>query len=1083
MRTFIYSLLSLFVPLAMTAQVSLTTAGLDKNKVYSLQTARGGWYANGTKLVSTTTAGATMSASDSSQWFAFVPSPTDSNTVFLYSVKYKKFVKSSAALVASGGDRIYIWNNTGSTTNPLFFSFTSDKSNYNINIGGAKQITIDTWKAYDDGNKVKAVVVENASYDLEEAQTILSSFSISGATQGYQTTGYGNDTWLIRALISGKASGETKLNKAFVTLKGNTLDNIKEVRLYTNKVEGSRDSSNFYLFGIDSESQKLTPIATAVPTSNQVELDIDNYVIPAGVSQRLWLNVVIKDSATFGATVDASLDSVNYDDNKSLVLNLDPDGSSKIFKVWNAVLPWWSFDTKIYRIPAMVQANDGTIVIAADDRRYHGADAGSGPDDIVFRYSTDYGKTWTPRKTMALASGNKNQGIYSYGDPALGKASNGDIILLTCATDRGFFSGQTSPWIYRSTDNGHTWDSGRTINTESTFTDNFTQGPGHKGFGGFSFFVTSGRLINTSSNRLMAVCPVYAYQGSALTNNIIYSDDNGHTWTMDDGLVWASGGNEAKVVERKDHTILASIRQVGRRGFNTATSDGMRWVGQYNAQTLPDPGVDEDIIAYGDSSMLIHTSLVAGRRADFRIYTSHDQGATWVERLQVQPGGSGYTTMEVLDNGDLAIFFEDATNDDHGYDMTYISIPKEVVKDWEAAGTATFPDYHERVQNTYGNLFADNTPTTGYFTMSEQTRNSILPLYNQYSQSCNLDQYFAFQDAISEADFNYPPTGYYRLKNAMRSSDTRYGWLNTTSGLNNTLSNTGAESVVKLTRQDDGKYTIAIQGQYIQVPTQSRQVSLGNTPVAFTPRVSTPGQVAFMGSDNGYSGLHTAASQSFMIVGWTETAGASQWVVEDAEQINVSAQSIGGKSYATLYVPFATQPASGRTFAATMTGLGDGTSLVRQSLYTSPDSQENTNKVIPAGTPVLLYQNGSANTITLNIVANDSTPANTDGDLTGTYLNATIATSDFVLGCNNSVAGFYNSASTSLKANSAYIKGADAGVATSLVIDLDTPTGLRSTTTDSAGKLGGALYNLWGQPMDTSYKGIIIRNGKKVLNK
>lgn len=1083
MRTFIYFLLNLLVPLAMSAQVSLTTAGLDKNKVYSLQTARGAWYANGSRLVSTTTAGATVSTADSSQWFAFVPSPADDNTVFLYSVKYKKFVKSSATLVASGGDPIYIWNDTGSNTNPYFFSFTSDKSNYNINIGGAKQMTIDTWKSYDDGNKVNAVAVENATYDLDEAQAILTSFSISGAAQGYQTTGYGNDTWLIRALISGKASGETKLNKVFVTLKGNTLENIKEVRLYTNKVEASRDSSNFYLFGIDSKSQPLTPIATAVPASNQVELNISDYVIPAGLSQRLWLNVVIKDSATFGATVDASLDSVVYDDNKSLVLNLDPDGSSKIFKTWSAVLPWWSFDTKIYRIPAMVQANDGTIVIAADDRRNHGADAGSGPDDIVFRYSTDYGKTWTPRATMALASGNKNQGIYSYGDPALGKAANGDLLLLTCATDRGFFQGQTSPWIYRSTDNGHTWDAGHTINTDSTFTDNFTQGPGHKGFGGFSFFVTSGRFINTSANRLIAVCPVYAYQGSALTNNIIYSDDNGHTWTMDDGLVWTSGGNEAKVVERKDHTILASIRQSGRRGFNTATSDAMRWVGQYNAQTLPDPGVDEDIIAYGDSTMLIHTSLVAGKRADFRIYTSHDQGATWVERMQVQSGGTGYTTMEVLKNGDLAIFFEDATNDGHTYDMTYISIPAEVVKGWEAAETATFPDYHERVQNSYSSLFSADTPTTGYFTMSEQSRNTIQPLYNQYSVSCNLNQYFALQDAINDADFNYPPTGYYRLMNAMHNSDARYGWLNTTGGLNNTLSNTGAESVVKLTRQDDGTYTIAIQGQYIQAPTQSRQVALASTPVSFTPRISTPGQVAFMGSGNAYSGLHTAASQNFMIVGWTETAGASQWIVEDAKQITVDALSISGNSYATLYVPFATQPTGAGAFAATMTGLGDGRSLIRESVYTSSDNQENTNKIIPASTPVLLYQNGSANSITLNIVANDTTSANTNGILTGTYLNANITTSDLVLGNNNGAAGFYRSSSTSLKANSAYIKNADAATAASLVIDLDTPTALRSASIYSQDKSSGALYNLWGQPVSSNYKGVVIQDGKKLLNK
>lgn len=1085
------------------AQVNLSVAGLSKEKAYTLQTARGGWYAD-SKFKSTNDAKATVSNTDVNQMFAFVPSPSDSNIVYLYSVGQQKFVKKDASLVESSGDPIYIWT-TGDTTHPLFFSFTNDKNNYNINIGGSNQMTIDTWKSYDAGNKVVATEVVNSGYDLSEAQAMLQRFSLSAASQGYQTTGMGNDTWLIRAVATGKATGDTKIKKVFVTLKDSTADLCDEVRLYTAPKESANDSSNFYLYA------DIKPIATAA-TAKSVELTPEeDFVIPAGLSRYIWLNVKVKDSTAFGATVDATLDSILTDTPNGadtvLVTNLDPAGEAKIFKVQSTVFPWWSYNTKIYRIPAMVQANDGTIVVAADDRRYHGADAGSGPDDIVYSYSEDGGKTWAKRIVMAKASGDRNSGIYSYGDPCLGKTKSGKLILLTCATSRGFWDGQTSPYIFTSTDNGRTWDSGRTINTPQTFTDKIS---GTQGVGIFSFFATSGRLINTSQNRLMCAVPVLYSKGSACDNYIIYSDDEGETWTLDNHPLWQGGGNETKLVELKNHNILASIRQGGGRGFNTATPDGLRWIGQSKNTTLPDPGCNEDIIAYGDSSMLIHTSLVAGRRANLHIYTSHDQGNTWTNRLTIQTGDAAYSTMEVLQNGDLAVFYEDASVDGHGYDMTYVSIPKEVVRSWEASGTPTYPDYHERVVSEYSKLFDADAPTTGYFTLSEQTKDNLQPLYDNYSTNCSLSEYFALQDTVRNADFNLPPTGYYRLKNAMRSSDQKYGWLHTVGTLNNTLTDTDASSVVKLTRNDDGTYCLSIQGQYIQTPSRSAQVSLSDTPANFTVSVSTPGQAAFIGNtSNNYSALHMGAAQGYIIVGWTQEAGASQWVVEDANEIAIPAQAIGGKSYATMFVPFATRLSSEYAFAAVVEDAGDHTAVIRAQEYSGAEQD-----VIPAGTPVLLYQNGDATEISLTIVPNNTAGSNTNGILTGaprqiedctgvpeierseiwgwqergvltgSYLNTTITASDLTLSSRNTVAGFYSNSASALSANSACIKAADAGASGSLVIDLDTPTGIKSAiSTSTFPHTGDHIYNLWGQRVDSHYKGIIIRNGKKELLK
>lgn len=1051
MRRTILSLLSLLAATMAQAQVSLSQAGLSDRKVYTVVTTRGGWYA-GTRFQSTKDASADVSASDSHQQFAFVTNPTDTTEVYLYSVGQKQFVKKDGSLVAGGPDRLYIFQ-TGNATYPLFFSFTADKSGSNINIGGSNQMTIDTWSTYDAGNQCQLTEVSGTSYSLDEARELLTQFGVSAATQGYQTTGQGNDTWLLRLKVTGRTNGETRLDSIGLRLKGATERLVSDVRLYAT----GTDSANFYLW------DQLKPVAVSTQPAATMTLPTGGLVIPAAAERYLWITATVRPDADFGETVDAAVTSIATADTL-LTVNLDPEGEAKIFKQQKMLMPWFSFGTKIYRIPALIQADDGTIVVVADDRRNHGADAGSGPDDLVYRYSTDGGLTWSDRKVMAKASGDRNSGVYSFGDPVIGKTPSGKLVVLSCATSRGFWDGQQSPYIFTSTDGGRTWDEGRTINTPETFTDKIS---GTQGVGIFSFFATSGRLITTSKGRMMCAVPVLYSKGSACDNYIIYSDDEGATWTLDNQPIWQGGGNETKLVERKDHSILASIRQGGGRGFNIGSSDGMQWMGQTKNTTLPDPGCNEDIIAYGDSTMLIHTSLVGGRRANLHIYTSHDQGKTWKDRLQVQPGDAAYSTMEVLKNGDLAIFYEDGSVDGHTYDMNYIVVPADVVRQWEADGTPSADDYAADVTQDFGAWF--DTAATGYFTLNPTDKGRLQPLYDRLATKATVDDYFALRDSLSKADKQLPPTGCYRLQSAMRAADSRYGWLNAAPTLGNVQSSNGAASVVRLTANADGTYSMQVQGQYIQVPTRSQQVALGTTPVSFTPHVSTPGQVAFVGNaSDAYSAVHMAASASYNIVGWTADAGASQWKVEDATSVTVPAKRIDGQGYAAVYLPFATRPAAS---AATLRLSDDATRLVRQEDL----------EIIPAATPALIHTPQGATTLTLAIEGADTTPAADAGVLKGSYLTTTIAATDLVLKAQGTTPGFYKAASaTSLGANTAYVPASAFTVTgNGLPLDLDTETGIMHVDADVLSS--EPRYNLQGQRVGTAYKGIVIEDGKKLI--
>lgn len=1040
------------------AQVSLSEAGLSSQKVYTLTTSRGGWVADN-QFKSTKDANTSPSVSAPNQQFAFVTNPTDTTIVYLYSVGQKKFVKKDRSLTTGNPDPIYIFK-TDDANYPLFFTFTQDKSNFNINIGGANQMTVDTYNKYDAGNKTKANDAENATYSLEEARSILTSFSVSGGTQGYQTTGMGNETWLVRAKLNGKATEDVNISKVKVSLKGETASLVDAVNIYVTPT----DTSNFYLF----DAAKLKPIASSATPAASMDIEIPGGVtIPKGGERYIFVTAKVKENAEFGKTVDASLDGITTADS-TMTLAIDPDGDAKIFKIQSMVFPWYSFGTQKYRIPAMIQANNGTIIAISDDRRNHGADAGSGPDDLVYRLSKDNGKTWGERHMLAHASGTRGDGsVYSFGDASIGKTKSGKIIVLTCATDKGFFQGQTSPYIFTSSDNGETWDSGRTINTPETFTDKVS---GTKGVSIFSFFCTSGRFITTNTGRLMVACPVIPRSGAGTQNNLLYSDDDGATWTLDNAIIWPSGGNETKLVQRKDHSILASIRQGPRRGFNIGSPDGLTWLGNTRNETLPDPGVDEDIIAYGDSTMLIHTSNTAGRRANLHLYTSHDQGDTWTDRLTIQVGDAAYSTMEVLQNGDLAIFYEDGTVDGHTYDMNYVVVPKEVVEGWVAAGTPKATAWNEKVSGTYGKWFTSSDD--GYFSLASADRAKLQPVYDAIKDNCSPTQFFAFRDSIAKASFNMPATGYYRLYNAERVNDGKYGYLINNAGtLANAVNDTKqATTVVKLTRGDDDTYTIQLEGQYVQAPTRSKQVGLGDTPVKFKAIVNEPGKVALQGNtSDGYSSLHTGSQQNYQIVGWTTDAGASQWKVEDADSVVVPATVVGGKSYAAAYLPFAyTTPKDAK---AVNVGLSaDGNKAVTASELIT----------VPEGYPVLLVGNGNATSFKV-AVSKDSEASATPGIMAGGYLRNDSITGALIFGANDGKAGFYKA--NSVAANTAYIPGsAYTGSGNGLELDLDQTTGISTVDVDTP-KADTPAYNLQGQQVGNDYKGIVVMKGKKTLKK
>ena len=125
---------------------------------YIYTTARGGLTvqnANSTELVGTSEAGVYQSVdpTDVRQQFAFV---NWEGNLYLYSVATQKFIGKSnrGTFTDEPVDPIYFKNAYNGTV-MLYFD-----DSFNINLGGSKQVTIDTWKTKDAGNSFIIKVAE-----------------------------------------------------------------------------------------------------------------------------------------------------------------------------------------------------------------------------------------------------------------------------------------------------------------------------------------------------------------------------------------------------------------------------------------------------------------------------------------------------------------------------------------------------------------------------------------------------------------------------------------------------------------------------------------------------------------------------------------------------------------------------------------------------------------------------------------------------------------------------------------------------------------------------------------------------------
>ena len=864
--------------------------------------------------------------------------------------------------------------------------------------------------------------------------------------QGNQTTGKGNTMQaLLRIKITPPAS--VTPTSVSITLTGDDL--LDKVAVYTTAIDEIRAAgANPVKIG----EATVTNAAVTITTSDATALQ-------SGRPAYLWITADVKSDATELEVIDAAITSLTYNNVLSASQTLDltsvgnPDGAMKIYKI--QTYPWTASQSKAqyYRIPTIISTADGGIVAFTDDRFDNPEDLGKPASghkiDVVMRKSMDNGLTWDAAKVIAEGDGTSVAG-YGYGDIAVARTLSGKLIGLLAAGKAGYASGMLHMGYIESTDNGATW---------SPVTDIFSD-INKNGLELQSAFTTAGKGVTFDNGRV-----AFAMNGkvSGTTNEyVIYSDDEGATWNISPTAAF-TGADESKLEIMNDNSLLMSIRRGGwnsmaNRGYNRTTGDASGegidswgtqgiWGDETNAN-----GCNADILYYNRSTenntrpdVIFHTLTkdYNVHRKDLRLYMSFDQGATWKEAFQLQPGYVAYSSMQKLANGDLAIIFEDgsigAQDKQDCFAINYLVLSSETISaKIDELYTEVFTV--KIVKGTTGYNYYGNYPG-GWVSSWSSNANSGTAGLKMEAESAILNSYSSWG-------------GYYNICIRPTTANTDY-----------TVTLTAPDGFIIKDYSMLARLGSSGLGQYAVLTTDK-----GNT---FKPTASAHTQFTESGiyaKTTSFTISSTQAGKDFNV---------ADFIVTLAPEYPINLSAFNGKSYATLYLPF------GITLPRQVTAY----KISVQGEWARPTSM---GQELPANTPALLVSDAGATSTTATV--NESASADTENNALHGVLKATSGAdlNGYVLNIVDSKLGFYKlDDGGTLAANRAYLPADIVGSVKGFILNWDElPVGIGLTpmneTESSKFKVQSSkVYNLAGQRIDNSQlkRGIYIVNGKKILVK
>ncbi len=509
--------------------------------------------------------------------------------------------------------------------------------------------------------------------------------ALFGATAypGTQTYAPGQQGQVLIKFVANATIGWTSdaftANSVTLDLGATNAADLENIQVFTSK------NDDFIING-QRNATLVGKIETV--TSNTVKVDFTAGV-PVTATTTFYVTADIKSDAKVGNKFDVAITGLTYNTDKTATITSgNPEGQGVIYKVQSAPFQPYDLGSHYWRIPAMVvlhhqqgeNANkNGRVVTMADNRFNHNGDL---PNhiDVYERHSDDNGATWSTHKMVVGTEADHALvgGGHGFGDVSLVECASGKIVAIMVGGP-GYFQSTPSnpivPTIITSTDGGDTWSTPRTL-TDELYNTTYKEGAVQGSFAGSGRGLMLQRQKDKQLNGRIMFAMSHRFGKNNVQEYIIYSDDEGNTWKFSTQSAY-SGGDESKLVELADGTVMISVRQNGQRGYNKSTDGGVTWGTQAKWADINGNACNGDIL-YVNKHVMLHSYPNDGKRKNVTIKASFDSGKSWSKPYVVCAPSSCYSTMDVTKDGDIAIFYEDNACST-GFVLNYVVLPTSFI--------------------------------------------------------------------------------------------------------------------------------------------------------------------------------------------------------------------------------------------------------------------------------------------------------------------------------------------------------------------------------------------------------------------
>ncbi|MFT5166882.1 MAG: hypothetical protein ACI8P3_002114 [Saprospiraceae bacterium] len=453
-----------------------------------------------------------------------------------------------------------------------------------------------------------------------------------------------------------------ELTKVVFNLSGTSdLSDLENVKVYY--TAGSAELLTTSLFG------------TATVQTGAIEV-AGNQTLGEGFNH-FWISADLSQNAAEGNVLKGEIESVTVDGQVNNPTSSTTSDERLILLEHKLLFSGGDYGAVNWRIPAVVTAADGSIIVAADAR----VDvAGDLPNniDIVIRRSTDMGESWSDALTIV------NFGQSGASDPALVLDRNTGDLLCMFASHTGLFQSTPSNpirfQVCRSQDNGITWSA------PQEFTNQIYASAWN------AAWLASGSAHQMRNGRIIGAVGVREIGLNGISNFMIFSDDGGQSWDFNPARATLNG-NEAKMMELDNGNLMMNIRNQTPDSRQIVISDdgGDNWGTPYFQSELIDPYVNGDLIRYTSvldgfdkSRLLFSIAAHPTSRQNLTVFLSDDEGETWPVSKVIHPDASGYSSITILADGTIGCFYENGEYENYQLYFARFSL------DWLSDGNDSY---------------------------------------------------------------------------------------------------------------------------------------------------------------------------------------------------------------------------------------------------------------------------------------------------------------------------------------------------------------------------------------------------------